>query len=80
MVVNDFKAMAAGVPHLAAEEIDQIGDITKTPVLKYREKVITLCPRSNQPMEFRHRHDSPDSRRGFICFHGKSSRLFQFSR
>ena len=24
MVVNDFKAMAAGVPHLAAEEIDQI--------------------------------------------------------
>ena len=47
MVVNDFKAMAAGVLHLAAEEIDQIGDFTKTPVLKYRGKVITLCPRSD---------------------------------
>ena len=80
MVVNDFKAMAAGVPHLAAEEIDQIGDFTRTPVLKYREKVITLCPRSDQPMEFSHRHDGSDSCCRFICHHCQSSRLFQFSR
>ena len=38
MVVNDFKALAAGVPHLAAEEIDQIGD--GTPILERTMSVI----------------------------------------
>ena len=31
MVVNDFKAMAAGVPHLTAEEVAQIGEGTPIP-------------------------------------------------